>query len=380
MPRHPPVLPSPPVATTETLPARAARRLRAALASRRTRAILKVAVGVALLAAVAAQTGAEPFIRGLASITPAAVVAALVLAAIATAAAAWRWRLVASGYGVPLGQGQAVAAYYRSQFLNTVLPGGVVGDVHRAVAHGTRVLRVGDASRAVAAERAAGQTVQFVLTLGVLVSIGVSAYARAVGVLMLGILVACAVVAVAAVLSARARRIVLRELARLRAAFAPRRTVVQVIAASAVVVACHVATFVVAAVAVGVQASPPRLVAVAVVAVLAASIPFNVGGWGPRETAAGWAFGAVGLGATTGIAASTAFGVLAMIAVAPGAAVVAASALRRRREAGVVAAGGAASVPAVPSAPSTSAVPVSLAGPVALADPVSLAAEEERTT
>jgi hypothetical protein len=72
------------------------------------------------------------------------------------------------------------------------------------------------------------------------------------------------------------------------------------------------------------------VIAVALIAVFAASIPVNVGGWGPREGAAAWAFAALGLGAATGIAASTAFGVLAMIAVAPGAALIAASALRRR--------------------------------------------------
>ena len=85
-----------------------------------------------------------------------------------------------------------------------------------------------------------------------------------------------------------------------------------------------------ACVAVGVEASPQRLIAVALIAVLAGSIPLNIGGWGPREGAAAWAFATVGLGAATGIAASTAFGVLALIAVTPGAAVVAASGLRSR--------------------------------------------------
>jgi hypothetical protein len=40
-----------------------------------------------------------------------------------------------------------------------------------------------------------------------------------------------------------------------------------------------------------------------------------------------------GLGAATGLAASTAYGVLAMIALIPGAVVVAASVLHRRRDA-----------------------------------------------
>ena len=46
---------------------------------------------------------------------------------------------VASGrsrLGLGFSLGAAVAASYRSQFLNTTLPGGVVGDVHRGVRHG----------------------------------------------------------------------------------------------------------------------------------------------------------------------------------------------------------------------------------------------------
>ena len=54
----------------------------------------------------------------------------------------------------------AVAAYYRSLFLNTTLPGGVVGDVHRGVSHGRDVGDVGRGLRAVAWERSAGQVVQ----------------------------------------------------------------------------------------------------------------------------------------------------------------------------------------------------------------------------
>jgi uncharacterized membrane protein YbhN (UPF0104 family) len=105
-----------------------------------------------------------------------------------------------------------------------------------------------------------------------------------------------------------------------------------VVAASVVVLGAHVATFLVACLAVGVDARPERVAAAAVVAVLASAIPLSLGGWGPREGAAAWAFGAAGLGAAAGIAAATAYGVLAMIAVAPGAVVVAASALRRRSE------------------------------------------------
>ena len=331
-----PAGPLPPV------PCRAvARRLGQAFrASPRSRAVARTTFGLALILAVAAQVGAAPFVRGLTAVSPATIGAALVLAAVATAAAAWRWRVIAGRLGLALAWTPAIAAYYRSQFLNTVLPGGVIGDVDRAIAHGRGVGELAQASRAVAVERSAGQAVQLVVAAVALVSLGMSAYAPAVGVLLLVVVVACAAVVVAARRSARVRVVIGRELAILRIALGDLPTIVRVCAASTVVVGCHVATFVVACLAVGVTAPFEQVIAVALITVLAASIPLNVGGWGPREGAAAWAFTALGLGAATGIAASTAFGVLAMIAVAPGAAVIAASALRRqatRRSARLVA-------------------------------------------
>lgn len=290
----------------------------------------RAAAGAAILGGIVAVVGAEPFLRGIAAVSPVAIAAAVGLAAAATCAAAWRWRILATRMGLCLGWRESVAAYYRSQFLNTVLPGGVVGDVHRAVSHGRTVERIAQASRAVAAERAAGQVVQLVLALVVLAVIGASAAssAAAVGLVLAGVLTAAGVVAA---VSRRTRAALAREAVVLRSAFASVGTVLRVVAASVVVLGAHVATFVVACVAVGVDASPERVTTAAVVAVLASSIPLSLGGWGPREGAAAWAFGAVGLGAAAGIAAATAYGVLAMIAVAPGAAVVAASAVRGRR-------------------------------------------------
>ena len=78
------------------------------------------------------------------------------IAGVTTAACAWRWLVVARGLGVELSPSHAIAAYYRSQFLNTVLPGGLLGDVHRGVDHGRAVGRLSRGLRAVAWERVAG--------------------------------------------------------------------------------------------------------------------------------------------------------------------------------------------------------------------------------
>ena len=75
---------------------------------------------------------------------------------------------MARGLGIDLPLGPAVAAYYRSLFLNVTLPGGVVGDVHRGISHGRDTSDVGRGLRAVAWERSAGQVVQVVVTVAVL--------------------------------------------------------------------------------------------------------------------------------------------------------------------------------------------------------------------
>src|SRR5437763_6349008 len=93
------------------------------------------------------------------------------IAVLTTACCAWRWKIVARGLHVDLSLRAAVAAYYRSVFLNVTLPGGIVGDVHRGVSHGRDVSDVGRALRSVAWERFAGQVVQVLLTVVVLLAL-----------------------------------------------------------------------------------------------------------------------------------------------------------------------------------------------------------------
>jgi hypothetical protein len=105
-----------------------------------------------------------------------------------------------------------------------------------------------------------------------------------------------------------------------------------VLSASVIVVAGHVATFIVAARMAGSTASVTRLVPLALIVLLAMSLPINIGGWGPREGVAAWLFGLAGLGAGLGLAAAVAYGVVVLVANLPGAGVVL---LDWRRRAGV---------------------------------------------
>jgi len=106
--------------------------------------------------------------------------------------------------------------------------------------------------------------------------------------------------------------------------------------ASAVAAAGHTAAFLVAARAAGSTASLARLLPLALVVLVAASIPTSIGGWGPREGVAAWVFAAAGLGAAQGVATSVVYGVMVTVATAPGLLVIAGRPVRRtaRRRAG----------------------------------------------
>ena len=123
------------------------------------------------LAVLVWRLGTGPFLDGVRTVDAGALAAAAGIAVLTTVCCAWRWKIVARGLGVDLSLPAAVAAYYRSQFLNVTLPGGIVGDVHRGVSHGRDVSDVGRGLRAVAWERSAGQVVQVVLTVVVLLAL-----------------------------------------------------------------------------------------------------------------------------------------------------------------------------------------------------------------
>ena len=299
--------------------------------SPRERRWARIGAGVIVVVAIVATVGAGPFIHGLTSVSPFPVVVAVLLTGIATASAAWRWRVVAAGLGLELSLRGAIAAYYRSQFLNAVLPGGVVGDIHRAYRHGQRSGEVALAARAVVTERVAGQLVQFALTAIVLAALGLTSpfhgLAWATGGVAAVIVIAVAIIATVA----RGRRFLGRELRMLGQLFRDPGRSIQIVVSSIVVVGSHTTVFVVACLATGIHASVVELVALALIALTAAAIPVNVGGWGPREGAAASAFALVGLGASAGVAASTAFGVLATIALLPGAVVLLVDRIRAAR-------------------------------------------------
>src|SRR5262249_56103340 len=95
--------------------------------------LLRLAAGVTVLGFLARQVGAAPFEDGLRAVTWQAVVAAVTLTALTTVCSAWRWRVVARALGVGIGLPGAVCAYYRSLFLNSLLPPPVPRPLHPAL-------------------------------------------------------------------------------------------------------------------------------------------------------------------------------------------------------------------------------------------------------
>lgn len=289
--------------------------------------------GAVILALVLWRFGTGPFLDGLRTIDGWSLVMAAGIAVPTTVCCAWRWNLVARGLGAGMPLRVAVASYYRSQFLNTMLPGGVLGDVHRGLRHGRDVGDAGRGLRGVAWERFAGQLVLGVMAVTVLLLLPspVRSSMPFVAAVVLVALFAAVLLAPAlprdgASLVARTVRAAAGDL---RDGLLARQAWPGITLASAVAVAGHTMTFLVAAKTAGVTVSPVRLLPLALLVLLAMGIPANVAGWGPREGVAAWAFAVAGLGAAQGVATATVYGVMVLVASLPGVGVLAVAWIHR---------------------------------------------------
>jgi uncharacterized membrane protein YbhN (UPF0104 family) len=291
--------------------------------SARARVIGPAVILAVVIPFLAWRLGTGPFVEGVRSVNGRTLAAAMGIGVLTTVCCAWRWRTVARALDVELSLATAVAAYYRSLFLNVTLPGGVVGDVHRGLSHGHDTQKVGRALRAVAWERFAGQVVQIILTAVILLALPSPVHAA-----MPLVALALAVAVVVLLLVGRLRpggrsawaRVRDTVIADVRGALLARGGRLGIALASALIVAGHALTFLIAARAAGTTAPLSRMLPIALLAMMAMTLP-NVAGWGPREGVTAWAFGAAGLGAGAGVTTSVVYGVMAIVAALPGAAV-----------------------------------------------------------
>jgi uncharacterized membrane protein YbhN (UPF0104 family) len=292
------------------------------------------AVATAAIAAVIWRVGTGPFLDGVRALDGPALLAAAAIFFVTTVCCAWRWKIVAGGLGLRLSLPAAVAAYYRSLFLNLTLPSGVAGDVHRGVSHGRDVNDVGRALRAVVWERAAGQVIQVLLTIAVLVVL--PSPVRSSMPLVAGALVAAAVAVVlvdrvqTARGSSRWERARDAVVADIRDGVLQRNALPAIVLTTIVAVFGYAVIFLIAARTTGVTAPVSRLLPLALLAILAMVLP-SIAGWGPREGATAWVFSAAGLSADRGAATAVAYGVMVLAASLPGALVLVVGWLARRR-------------------------------------------------
>lgn len=264
---------------------------------RRLLQVAQVVVPVLTLGWLAHRFGLDGFRQAIAVVAPAPLAAALLLGAVAVGAHAARWRIVSHGAGLPLGRAEALAEYYRASALNTVLPGGVAGDVLRAwrqradAPQGWR-----PSATSVLGERAAGFCVLFGAAAVVLMTQAPPmSYAVVAGVL--------------AAVAWFVARPALRRLGR--------RDRVAVWAWSVLALAALLGLTVVVAASIG-AAEGPVVVVLGFALLAGTAIPLNIGGWGPREAAGVVAAVMVGLSPTVGIALAAGYGLLATVSVLPG--------------------------------------------------------------
>lgn len=245
---------------------------------------------------------------------------------------AWRWRLTAGLIGVPLRFRYALGEYYLAQFINQVLPGGVLGDAGRALRHAHQTPATkGSAWRAVIIERASGQMAVALLTALALISsplwhqaLGTNGY----------LLLATALLVAGAGLWAALRFTSFihqrfPKVARWLSWVTPLKQDIQrgllqrriwgwQLGTSLLVVFSYALVMLCAARAIGVSLPASQLLALAPALLLAMLVPFTVAGWGVREGTAASVWVWVGLAPSQGVAVSLAYGLMVLLAALPG--------------------------------------------------------------
>lgn len=288
---------------------------------RATHVLLRLGVSLGLLFTVAWLLDAESVAGRLAHLRAPWVLLALGISVPQIVLSAYRWRVTAGRLGIHLPFKDALREYYLATFLNQVLPGGVLGDVSRAWRH-TRV-QTGPVIRTVIIERASGQAVMMAVAVSSLLVIP-----RTFGVdpwLAMGTAAIASGAVVMGLLHTRRRQArtaggsvgsVWRDV---HTALLARDVVAKQLAVSTLVVGSYIATYVVAARAVGVTTPTSVLAPLIAPVLMSMLIPTSIAGWGVREATAAGLWIVVGMTAEDGVAISATYGLLVLLSSLPGA-------------------------------------------------------------
>lgn len=258
------------------------------------------------------------------------VLPAVVLSVVQVVISSWRWCYTGKRLGLNMALGDAVQEYYLATFINQVLPGGVLGDVNRAVRHGAKAGKRQKAAHAVAIERLSGQ---LVLALAVGLGLVLLWQANVFKPLLVGSsatgwfpLVLLLVIAGGFLLLRRYSigfkeyLLALNDDVR-QALFSWPALPLQLVS-SLLVIISYLAVFLLLAVAadyVNSAAAAAVLLALCTVLLLSMVIPLTVAGWGIREGAAALLWPLAGLPAEQGVALSVGYGALVFMGSCPGA-------------------------------------------------------------
>lgn len=271
---------------------------------------------VAALALVVRLLGAQDIGQHLRGVSGPWVAVAVAALAGQIVLSALRWRLTAGALGMAVSPGQAVREYWLSVLGNTVLPGGVLGDLGRIVRmRGQSGLAL--AAQGVVVERLAGQ----IALLAVAVLGAVMWFWPHPGALG-GAVMAVAFGMGAVWLLRRSGRGTGRLAGWLRVprlAWTGPGVWPGQLGLSVAILACNIGGFWAAAQAVGVSLSLTAALFVIPLTLGAMLVPLTVNGWGLREGVAAALWPLAGAGAAQSVAASVVFGLAALLAALPGA-------------------------------------------------------------
>ncbi|MDB6177755.1 lysylphosphatidylglycerol synthase transmembrane domain-containing protein [Paracoccus sp. Z330] len=281
--------------------------------------VLRAVIALSMLALVwLALRGTDALTR-LGDMSPGWALAAFVALNVQTWLSAWRWRLTARQLGIGISASHALGEYYLGQLVNQILPGGMTGDVGRALRSAGRNGRT-PAALAVILERFMGNAMLVVVLLTAVVAVWVLPVDQPLPPHLPAILtVLLSAVALAALIVARASG---RVAATLRQALSlglmARGMLSRQILLSLGTVLANIAAFALAARATGTTLPPLTALILIPPILFAMMIPISIAGWGVREGAAAAIFPLAGLGAGAGLAASLAFGILFLVSSLPG--------------------------------------------------------------
>jgi len=274
--------------------------------------------GLALLAATFASVDASAAFGAIREASPGLVVCVLLLTVFQTLLLSFRWSYTARRLGIPLDWGTATRDYYVSLLLNSVIPGGIAGDITRIVRRGRELGRLEAVARSVVIERVIGQ----VALLGVLlVSTMIWGAENLLQTLAIGFAATAACTAIAWILvrrpTGRIGQMTKRLLDDARLALSSEALLVQ-LGLSTLSVVSLVFMFWLCAVATQTPLGLSEALLVVPWVLAATTLPITVGGWGVREATSAALFELVRFDAAQGAAASVLFGLTTLCGALPG--------------------------------------------------------------